>query len=268
VARREFPPAIRWIVRILRPLVMLATRRDWRGAEHLPAGGFVLAVNHVSHTDPLLLGHFLVDHAIPPRFLAKASLFRVPVLGRLVRAAGQIPVERGSDTAVTALESAVQAVQQGDAVVIYPEGTITRDPELWPMTGRSGAARVSLMTGCPVIPMAQWGPQDILAPYAKRLHLFPRRTIFMRVGPPVDLDDLRAAELNSAVLDEASERILDAITTLLADIREQEPPAVRHDVRAPVQTARIEPAPMDPATRPTAKGEDPGDDLGDVAKGA
>jgi 1-acyl-sn-glycerol-3-phosphate acyltransferase len=128
VARREFPPAIRWIVRILRPLVMLATRRDWRGAEHLPAGGFVLAVNHVSHTDPLLLGHFLVDHAIPPRFLAKASLFRVPVLGRLVRAAGQIPVERGSDTAVTALESAVQAVQQGDAVVIYPEGTITRDP--------------------------------------------------------------------------------------------------------------------------------------------
>lgn len=281
MARREFPSAIRWIVRILRPPVMLLTRRDWRGTEHLPAGGFVLAVNHVSHTDPVLVGHFLVDHGIPPRFLAKASLFRLPVLGRLVGAAGQIPVERGSDTAVTALESAVQAVQRGDAVVIYPEGTITRDPDLWPMTGRSGAARVSLMTGCPVIPMAQWGAQDILAPYAKRLRLFPRRTISMRVGPPVELDDLRARELDAAVLDEAADRILDAITAQLADIRQQPPPAVRHDPRASIQSAPVDPGPIRSApitsapTRPSApatppnpdgRGADPG--LGDVAKGA
>lgn len=281
MARREFPSAIRWIVRILRPPVMLLTSRDWRGTEHLPSGGFVLAVNHVSHTDPVLVGHFLVDHGIPPRFLAKASLFRLPVLGRLVSAAGQIPVERGSDTAVTALESAVHAVRRGDAVVIYPEGTITRDPDLWPMTGRSGAARVSLMTGCPVIPMAQWGAQDILAPYAKRLRLFPRRTISMRVGPPVELDDLRARELDASVLDEAADRILDAITALLGDIRQQPPPAVRHDPRAPIQAAPVDPGPTRPApimsapTRPNAPATPPSADdadtdprLGDVAKGA
>lgn len=232
---REFPPAIRWIVRILRAPVMLVTRRDWRGAENLPDGGFVLAANHVSHTDPLLLGHFLVDHGIPPRFLAKASLFRVPVLGRLVRAAGQIPVERGSDSAAAALQAAVSSVEQGHAVVIYPEGTITRDPQLWPMAGRSGAARVSLTTACPVIPIAQWGPQDILAPYAKRLRLFPRRTIHMRVGPPVDLDDLRGREVDAQVLAEAGERILAAITALLADIRGEQPPTVRHDPRAQAQ---------------------------------
>jgi 1-acyl-sn-glycerol-3-phosphate acyltransferase len=222
---------------------MALTRRDWRGAEHLPAGGFVLAANHVSHADPVLLGHFLADHDIPPRYLAKASLFRIPVLGRLLRAAEQIPVERGSGSAATALASAVSSVRQGHAVVIYPEGTITRDPGLWPMAGRSGAARVSLMTGCPVIPLAQWGPQEILAPYAKRPHLFPRRTIHVRVGPPVDLDDLRGREIDAEVLDEAVERILSAITALLTDIRGEQPPAVRHDPRAPAQAPahRVEP---------------------------
>jgi len=223
---------MRWIVRILRPAVMVLTRRDWRGVENLPDGGFVLAPNHVSHTDPVLLGHFLVDNGIAPRYLAKASLFEVPVLGRLVRAAGQIPVRRGTDAATDAFAAAVGAVQAGQVVVIYPEGTITRDPDLWPMVGRTGAARVSLMTGCPVIPVAQWGPQDVLAPYAKRPHLFPRRTIQIRVGRPVDLDDLRGAELSAEILDEASERILAAITELLADIRGEQPPAVRHDPRA------------------------------------
>jgi 1-acyl-sn-glycerol-3-phosphate acyltransferase len=237
VARGDFPAAIRWIVRILRPLVMLLTKRDWRGAENLPAGGFVLAANHLSHIDPVMLGHFLVDHDIAPRFLAKASLFRLPVLGRLVRAAGQIPVERSSQSAATALANAMSSVEQGEAVVIYPEGTLTRDPGIWPMAGRSGAARVSLATGCPVIPLAQWGPQAVLAPYAKRPRLFPRSTMQVRVGPPVDLDDLRGREVDAEILDEATDRILDAITALLADIRGERPPAVRHDPRKQAQQA-------------------------------
>lgn len=231
MAHRQFPPAMRWLVRVLRPLVMLLTKRDWRGVENFPDGGFVLAVNHVSHTDPLLLGHFLVDNGIPPRFLAKASLFRVPVFGRLVHAMGQIPVERGTDSAASALAAAVSSVQEGQVVVIYPEGTITRDPDVWPMEGRSGAARVALTTGCPVVPMAQWGPEQVLAPYSRRLRLFPRRTISMRVGAPVRLDDLRRGPLDAAVLAEASERILAAITDLLADVRGEQPPAVRHDPR-------------------------------------
>jgi 1-acyl-sn-glycerol-3-phosphate acyltransferase len=232
VARGEFPPAIRWIVRILRPPVMVLTKRDWRGAENLPAGGFVLAANHISHSDPVMLGHFLFDHGIAPRFLGKASLFRLPLLGRLILAAGQIPVERGSGSAADALASAMSSVEQGDAVVIYPEGTLTRDPGIWPMAGRSGAARVSLATGCPVIPLAQWGPQAILPPYAKRPRLFPRSTMQMRVGLPVDLDDLRGREVDAQVLYEATDRILDAITALLAEIRGERPPAVRHDPRA------------------------------------
>jgi 1-acyl-sn-glycerol-3-phosphate acyltransferase len=238
VAARKFPLATRCIVWVLRPLAMLLTKRDWRGSEHLPDGGFVLAANHISHTDPVMLGHFLVDHGIPPRFLTKSSMFTIPFLGRLVRAAGQIPVHRGSAMAAEALASAVSSVREGQAVVIYPEGTITRDPELWPMAGRTGAARVALTTGCPVIPVAQWGPQDILAPYAKRPHLFPRRTMQIRVGPPVDFDDLRGREPDGAVLAEASERILAAISALLGEIRGQQPPDVRFDARAPTEVQR------------------------------
>ena len=66
---------------------------------------------------------------------------------------------------------------------IYPEGTITKDPDLWPMIGKTGAARVALETGCPVIPIAQWGPQEILAPYSKRLRLLPPKTVHVLAGP-------------------------------------------------------------------------------------
>jgi 1-acyl-sn-glycerol-3-phosphate acyltransferase len=223
---------------MLRPPLMLLTKRDWRGTEHLPDGGFVLVANHISHTDPVMLGHFLADQGIPPRYLAKSSLFTLPVLGRLVRAAGQIPVYRDSALAGEALAAAASSVRAGQAVIIYPEGTITRDPGLWPMVGRTGAARVALMTGCPVIPVAQWGPQEVLAPYAKRPHLFPRRTMRVRVGPPVDLDDLRQGEPDGSVLAEASERILAAISTLLGEIRGEQPPAVRYDARAPADPDR------------------------------
>ena len=61
----------------------------------------------------------------------------------------------------------------GECVVVYPEGTITRDPDLWPMVGKSGAARIALATGCPVIPIGQWGAQEVLAPYAEEARPVP-----------------------------------------------------------------------------------------------
>ena len=74
--------------------------------------------------------------------------------------------------------------------MVYPEGTITRDPDLWPMTGKSGAARIALATGCPVIPVGQWGAHQLLAPYSKKPDLFPRKKIIVLAGDPVDLSDL------------------------------------------------------------------------------
>ena len=230
--QRQLPRSYRGIATFLRWLLMTLTRRDWRGAENLPStGGFVVCPNHISYVDPFALAHFLYDNGHPPFFLAKSEVFEIPVLGRLLKAAQQIPVHRGTNQAAMAFSAAVVAVQEGKCVPIFPEGTLTRDPQLWPMTARTGAARVALATRCPVIPVAQWGPQEVLMPYGRALHLFPRKTMQMRAGPSVDLHDLYDRRLDAATLNEATARILDAITAQLETIRGEKAPAVRFDSR-------------------------------------
>ena len=218
---------------ILRPLLVVFTRRDWRGAEHLPrTGGVVLVTNHISWFDPLAFAHYVFDNGRLPRFLAKDSVFKILFVGRLLRGAGQIPVYRGSTDASKAFSAGVDAVRRGEAVVVYPEGTITRDPDLWPMVGKTGAARIALAAGVDVVPIAQWGPQEVLAPYAKRLRLLPRKTMHLVAGPPVDLDDLRGRPISSELLREATARIMAALTELLEEIRGGQAPAVRFDPKA------------------------------------
>ena len=230
--RHPLPFAYRLAVAIVRPLMLLLTKRDWRGWEHFPAsGGFVVAPNHVSHVDPLSFAHYLYDSGHPPFFLGKEAVFRVPVVGAILRGAQQIPVYRNTGRAADDFRAAVGAVESGKCVGVYPEGTLTRDPGLWPMVGKTGAARIALTTRCPVIPVAQWGPQEILAPYSKRPHLFPRKTMHVLAGPPVDLSDLHDHPLDAAVLREATARIMAAITALLVELRGEPAPAERFDSR-------------------------------------
>jgi 1-acyl-sn-glycerol-3-phosphate acyltransferase len=220
-------------VGILEPLLRLLTKRRWRGGENIPAsGGCVVAANHISHLDPVTCAHFVYAWGRIVRFLAKAEIFDVPVVGPILRSAGQIPVYRLTTDASLSFTAAVEAVQRGECVAVYPEGTITRQPDLWPMRGKTGAARIALAAGVPVIPVAQWGAHEILAPYAKRPHLFPRRTIAMTAGPPVDLEDLREVPLTPAVLVEATDRIMDDVTGMLEEIRGGRAPAERFDPRA------------------------------------
>ncbi|SDO69738.1 1-acyl-sn-glycerol-3-phosphate acyltransferases [Pedococcus dokdonensis] len=229
---RALPFAYRFAVAILRPVLMVLTKRDWRGAHHLPAqGGFVAAPNHLSYVDPLSFAHFLVDNGHPPFFLGKEGVFRIPVVGAILRGAEQIPVYRNTGQAADAFRAAVAAVESGKCVAVYPEGTLTRDPDIWPMVGKTGAARIALATRCPVIPVAQWGPQDMLAPYAKRLRIFPRKTMHITAGPPVDLSDLYDQPVTGALLRQATDRIMAAITTELETIRGAQAPAERFDSR-------------------------------------
>nr|WP_243732091.1 lysophospholipid acyltransferase family protein [Nocardioides ochotonae] len=217
---------------MVKPTLLATTRQDWHGGEWIPAsGGCLVVLNHVSHVDPFTAAHVVYDNGRLPRYLAKSSLFRNKVLRRFLTALGQIPVERHSAKAAGAYDAAVDAVRRGQCVVVYPEGTITRDPDGWPMVGKSGAARIALATGCPVIPIGQWGAQALLAPYSARLRPFPRKTIHMRVGEPVPLDDLRAQEVSAETIHAATDRIMTAITDLVAEIRGEAPPAVRYDPR-------------------------------------
>ena len=232
VTDRDLGAAYRFAEIVLRPPLTLLTKRDWRGGEYLPIDqGFVAATNHISHIDPLTFAHFLFDNGCPPRFLTKESMFRVPGVGQIITAAGQIPVYRERAEASHAYSAAVEAVQAGECVAVYPEATLTRDPGLWPMVGKTGAARICLTTGCPVIPVAQWGVQEVLAPYGRRPHLLPRKTIHVWAGPAVDLDDLRGRPLDVLTLRAATERIMDRVTGLLARIRGQQPPTQRWDPR-------------------------------------
>lgn len=216
----------RLVVVVLKPLLLLFTKRDWRGRENVPrTGGVILAVNHISYVDPLTLSHFVHDLPREPRFLAKAEIFRLPLLGRIVRGADQIPVHRNSADAAVALRDAVEALERGECLIIYPEGTVTRDPELWPMVGRTGVARLALTTGCPVVPVAQWGAHEILMPYAKRPRLLPRKTIRYSAGPAVDLSEFAGEPLTADVLRPATDKVMAAIRVLLADLRGEPAPA-------------------------------------------
>jgi 1-acyl-sn-glycerol-3-phosphate acyltransferase len=228
---RQLPRSYRGLATFLRSVLLLVTRHDWEGAENFPTSGFVVCPNHISYVDVFAFAHFLYDRGHPPFFMAKSGVFQIPIIGRLLTAAQQIPVQRDTSHAREAFSAAVAAIQDGKCVPIFPEGTLTRDPQLWPMTAKFGAARVALTTRCPVIPVAQWGPQEIQAPYAKELHLFPRKTMRMLAGPPVDLSDLYDRPLDVATLHEATDRILAAITRQLETIRGEPAPAIRFDSR-------------------------------------
>jgi 1-acyl-sn-glycerol-3-phosphate acyltransferase len=232
VTRRTTEPWYAFAVLVLRPLLTAFTRRSWTHTERLPAsGGIVVVPNHISHVDPLIVAHYLYDNGRLPRFLAKASLFQVFFVRRVLRGARQIPVYRESREAGDAFRDAVDAVRRGECVVVYAEGTLTRDPDLWPMAGKTGAARIALETGCPVLPMAAWGPQELLAPYSKRPHLFPRTTVQVTLGPPVDLSDLREAAADPETLRIATDRIMAAVTALVAELRDEPAPGTRLDPR-------------------------------------
>ncbi len=221
------PRTYRALVRLLRPVIAAMTRTERAGGERLPAGGFIAVSNHLSDLDPVTLAHFLVDHGVYARVLAKRGLFRVPVVAGLLRAAGMIPVDRGRAHAAEALAAARAALAAGECVAIYPEGTHTYDPDLWPMTAKTGAARLALMARVPVVPIAQWGPQEFRPPHSRRLHLralpFPAR---VRVGEPVDLSDLYddVPSPRAEAVAEATARLMAAITAELAILRGEDPP--------------------------------------------
>lgn len=227
--------AVVWVIdSLVAPGVAPWFDETWQGAEHVPADrGCVIAANHLSYSDPFVLGRFIL-RAVGrlPHFLGKAEVFAVPVLGSLLRRAGQIPVYRGSARASESFAAAVDAVEEGKVVCLLPEGTLTRDEAFWPMAGKTGAARIALTTGCPLVPVAMWGPQAVLPPGHERVGpiaraLSRRHRVAVSAGPPLDLDDLRGRPLDAAVLAEATERLMAAITALLADLRGEQPPTDR-----------------------------------------
>ncbi|MDT3400772.1 lysophospholipid acyltransferase family protein, partial [Streptomyces sp. B1866] len=218
---------------VVKPPLLILFRRDWRGMEHIPrTGGFITAVNHNSYIDPLSYAHFQYNTGRVARFLAKSGLFGKGFVGTCMRGLRQIPVYRESADAASAFRAAVEAVNQGECVAFYPEGTLTRDPDQWPMRGKTGVARVALTTRAPVIPVAQWGANEALPPYAKRPRFFPRRTLRVYAGPPVDLSEYYGKEPTAELLRTVTDVIMAAVSEVLAELRGEPAPAAPYDPRA------------------------------------
>lgn len=200
-------------------------KRVYTHPERIPREGpALLVMNHVSHMDPAVDAVFVHRQKRVPRFLAKDSVATAPIFGRIFMGSGGIPVYRGSASAGESLRAAHQALQEGKLVVIYPEGTITKDPNGWPKRSYTGAARLAIGNDVPVIPVARWGTNQILDFYHKKLRLFPRRTITHAVGEPVDLSAYRGKEPTAAVLREVTDLLMNEVTKLLAEVRGEQPP--------------------------------------------
>jgi 1-acyl-sn-glycerol-3-phosphate acyltransferase len=232
VPRRRIGFWYRFAAVLVKPPLVVLIKRDWRGMENIPAeGGFITAVNHNSHVDPFAYAHYQYNTGRVPRFLAKAGLFKKGFVGSAMRGTGQIPVYRESTDALSAFRAAIDAVERGECVAFYPEGTLTRDPDGWPMTGKTGAARVALQTKCPVIPVAQWGANELLPPYSKKPDILPRKTHRVLAGPPVDLSRFYDREMNPDLLREVTEVIMAAVTAQLELIRGEKAPENVYDPR-------------------------------------
>lgn len=227
MARRGF-----WVrvgMGVINSTLTVFSRHTWQGAEHIPAtGGAIVAANHISQVDPMVMARFVYATGRVPRFLTKASVLQVPLMGPALRSTGQIPVHRGSIDAARSVDEAAAALRDGDVVVVYPEGTTTRDPDFWPMHGRTGVARLALATGAPVIPVAQWGAQRLQDPVAHSVRPRPRTPVSVLAGPPMELSAWReraaGGEPDRTVLSGLSDAIMYRIRELLTELRDEQPP--------------------------------------------
>lgn len=228
-------PSFFWLLAsLVLPLWSCMVRYRFTPDSKLPSTGpYILSPNHYSEIDPIVMGASVWHLGRLPRFMAKASLFKVPVLGWMLRSSGQIPVQReggtrrGSDA--NPMGAASELIRREAGVIVYPEGSLTRDPDLWPMRGKTGAVRLAFESGMPLIPAAHWGTQHLMPRYGKRIHPFPRKTVHVAVGEPIDLTKFAGREREPEAIIEATELLMTEITRLLAGLRGEQPPAERWD---------------------------------------
>jgi 1-acyl-sn-glycerol-3-phosphate acyltransferase len=228
---RSYSPGWRIVAgRGLQVLLHALMKHEQQGRQYLPReGGVIVAPNHLSYADWGAVAIFSYESGRFPTFLIKSSVFNVKVVGPFLRVLGQLPVYRNRGDAALVLKSAEAALRDNQCVIVYPEGTASRDPDLWPMVAKTGAARLALKTGVPVIPVAQWGAHELLPYGSTRPHLFPRKRARLVAGPPVDLSAFEGKPLTATTLREATAVIMADVTALLAGLRQETPPAVAFD---------------------------------------
>ena len=239
---RSYSPGWRFVAgRGLQILLHALMKHEQQGRQYLPReGGVIVAPNHLSYADWGAVAIFTYESGRFPTFLIKSSIFNVKVIGPFLRVLGQLPVYRNRGDAALVLKSAEAALRNDQCVIVYPEGTASRDPGLWPMVAKTGAARLALKTGVPVIPVAHWGAQDVLPYGSFKPRVIPRRTVRILAGPPVDLAEFAGEPINSKTMRAATDKIMTEVTALLGKLRGEEPPAQPYHPAIARREARAE----------------------------
>jgi 1-acyl-sn-glycerol-3-phosphate acyltransferase len=230
LTRQYKPKAGFWIrlcVMVIYPLDALLFRIRWHHLDRMPEKGPVLIViNHVSQIDTLLMARLIWQSGRIPRFMIKSGVFQVAGLGNIMRGSKQIPVDRGTQEAARSLELAAEALNRGEAVIIYPEGSTTKDPDQWPMQAKTGLARlVQLAPHVPVVPIGQWGAQRYRLRDGTRLGRRPLRPLAQAIlGEPMDMSAVAELPASQTTLRKVTDQIMTAVRDQVAELRHEPAP--------------------------------------------
>lgn len=217
-------PWFRAVTTVLRPSLAFWFNWNMEGMEHVPPSGpLLVACNHISELDPLCQGLFLVRAGRRPRYLAKSDLLENWLLRRALHGARQIPVYRGTGDRGP-VEAAVKGLREGECVVIYPEATLTKNPDYSPMPGKTGIARIAFEADAPVLPIAVWGSHRALPRRGEEKSFKFGRPILVKAAPAIDLSEYadRGVDDPTAVR-EATDHVMGELSRLVAELRARYP---------------------------------------------
>lgn len=220
---------IRTLAWVLWPWVRLLYRLNVTGKENLPKGtGYVLASNHVTTVDAMAVAFMMFFNlGRAPHFLAKEGLFKTPIVGPVLLACGQIPVFRSGRGNSDPMESAYKVLRAGHVIGIFPEGSLTREPNQWPMRARTGAIRLALETGVPIVPMGQWGTEVVMDTYSSKIFPKPWHKVNMIIGKPIDLSKYHGKKVSVEEMVALSDEVMVEITKIVEQLRGKKAPAKR-----------------------------------------
>jgi len=218
--REPWFQAIRWTVF---PLLRVWFRWRFEGLDRIPVHGpAIIACNHASYLDPLANAYAVVRARRRPRFLAKQELFRAPGIKWAVKGTHQIPVARGTGERAASLASAERALERGEIVVVYPEGTVTTRDDGLPMEGKTGSVRLALATGVPIVPMVSWGSSPVWQKSGPG-SLRPGRPVWIRVGAPIDLSHRGVSVDDRDGVTALTAEVMEALTQGVVELRSTYP---------------------------------------------
>ncbi len=219
---KRVEPWTRLAETVLIPPIWLWFNWRFEGLEHVPSEGPVLvACNHISYFDPLAQGYFVEKAKRRPRYLAKIELYENPLMRRVLEGSRMIPVRRGSG-AHEPVEKALEALAEGELVLVYPEATVTKKPDFSPMEGKTGIARLTLRSHVPVTPIAVWGSAPVWQKGGVRDLTFGR-PIWVKAGPPLDFSEHEQGADDPEVLRRVTDEVTAELRVLVDDLRARYP---------------------------------------------